>query len=103
MLWYEPERLVHGSALYTVGQSHPQYIIDLDPGDERNTQILWNLADDGACDYLTAYIADSLKKNGVSIYRQDFNMSPLAYWRFNEAPDRGGMLENRYVQNYLKF
>lgn len=106
VLWYEPERLVHGSALYAVGQSHPQYIIDPDSGDERNTQILWNLADDGACDYLTAYIADSLKKNGVSVYRQDFNIEPLGFWEYADANyygGRTGICENHYVTNLYRY
>ena len=28
--------------------------------------------------------------NGVKIYRQDHNISPLPFWRESEAPDRQG-------------
>ncbi len=106
VLWYEPERLVHGSALYSVGQQNPQYIIDLDPGDKKNTRILWNLADDGACDYLTDYIAKTLRDNGVAIYRQDFNIEPLPFWEYADAHyygGRKGICENHYVTNLYRY
>ena len=106
LLWYEPERLVHGSALYQAGQENPQYIIDLSPEDKKNRSILWNLADDGACAYLTKYIGASLKENGVTFYRQDFNIDPLEFWEYADANyygGRKGICENHYVSNLYKY
>ncbi len=106
VLWYEPERLVHGSRLYALGERNPRYMIDLDPADEGNQSILWNLAEDEACAYLTMYISSSLKENGVSVYRQDFNISPLEYWAYADEhyyDGRVGYCENRYVANLYKY
>jgi len=38
-----------------------------------------------------------------NIYRQDFNIEPLPYWRRNDASDRQGVTENFYVQGYLAY
>ena len=100
VLWYEPERLVHGSRLYEAGQQHPQWIIDTEPDAEDNDKILWNLADDGARQYLADYIGKTLKDNGVAIYRQDFNIEPLEKWEYADAHyygGRTGICENHYV------
>jgi alpha-galactosidase len=40
---------------------------------------------------------------GVDIYRNDFNMHPLYYWRTGEAPDRQGMNEIRYVEGLYDY
>jgi hypothetical protein len=32
------------------------------------------------------------------VYRNDFNMDPLPYWRAADAPDRQGITEIRYVE-----
>ncbi len=45
-------------------------------------------------DTLSQRIADY----GVDIFRNDFNMQPLEGWRSNDAPDRQGMTEIRYVE-----
>jgi alpha-galactosidase len=37
------------------------------------------------------------------LYRQDFNMGPLNYWRKNDVADRQGMTENLHVQGYLAY
>jgi alpha-galactosidase len=34
---------------------------------------------------------------GFRVYRQDFNMDPRPYWIFNDAPDRQGVTEMKYV------
>ncbi len=99
-LWYEPERLVHGSRLYEVGLQHPQWIIDTEPAAEDNDRILWNLADDGARRYLADYIGKTLKENGVAVYRQDFNIEPLEKWEYADLHyygGRTGICENHYV------
>ena len=106
VVWYEPERLVHGSYLYEIGQEHPEWIVDLDPDNENNTVIMWNLAENGARDFLAEYIGASLKDNGISIYRQDFNFEPLKYWEYADEHyygGRAGICENHYVTNLYAY
>ena len=106
VLWYEPERLVHGSYLYEVGQEHPEWIIDTAPENEKNGDILWNLADDGARQFLAEFIGNTLKENGVAVYRQDFNTEPLEKWEYADAHyygGRKGICENRYVSGLYAY
>ena len=44
-----------------------------------------------------------LTREGIDLYRQDFNIDPLAYWRANDAPDRQGLTEMRHVEGYLAY
>jgi len=44
-----------------------------------------------------------LTTQGIDLYRQDFNMDPLGYWRQHDAPDRQGITEIRHVTGYLAF
>ena len=106
VLWYEPERLAHGSALYQAGSKNARWLVDTDPADETNAAIMWNLGEEAACDYLSAYIAKTLKENGVTVYRQDFNFEPLEYWEYadkNFYDNRTGIAENHYVSGLYTY
>ena len=99
LLWYEPERVRAGTFLYEEGMRHEGWIL------EQDDDLLWNLANDEACDFLTQYVAQSLLQNGVGVYRQDFNFYPLQYWhKADKARGAGvGVSENRYVTNLYRF
>ena len=49
------------------------------------------------------HIDKLLTEQGIDLYRQDFNMDPLDYWRTHDAPDRQGITEIRHVTGYLAF
>jgi alpha-galactosidase len=53
--------------------------------------------------WLTDHVDGVLREQGISLYRQDFNMDPLAFWRKNDTADRQGMTENLHVQGYLAY
>ncbi len=100
LLWYEPERVRENTYLYNEAMKHQNWIV------KRDNDLLWNLADDGACKFLSQYIAQSMVNNGVSVYRQDFNFSPLVYWEDadkNFYGGRKGICENHYVTNLYKY
>lgn len=100
LLWYEPERVREDTVLYNEGMKHADWVVQFDD----NT--LWNLGSDEACDFLSKYISDSLVSNGVSMYRQDFNFSPLIYWEKADKEfydNRTGICENHYVANLYKY
>ena len=44
-----------------------------------------------------------LVDNGIDLYRQDFNIDPLLFWRGNDAPDRQGITEIKHVMGYLAY
>ena len=100
LLWYEPERVREGTILYAEGSRHDGWIV------QKDDNLLWNLANDEACSFLTDYIAASLLENGVGIYRQDFNFYPLEYWHKADKAfcgGRVGITENHYVTNLYRY
>jgi alpha-galactosidase len=44
-----------------------------------------------------------LVEQGIDLYRNDFNIDPLPFWRGNDAPDRQGITEIRYVEGFLSY
>ncbi len=95
ILWFEPERVSHGSWM---AETHPEWCLQVTDGDR-----LLNLGHPAAREWLTELIDDYLTHRGLDLYRQDFNIDPLAFWRAADAPGRQGMTENLYVQGYLAF
>ena len=102
VLWYEPERLYPGTEFHNVGSQHEGWLVTIDGEDN----IMWNLANEDALRYYSKYILNSLKENGVTVYRQDFNFAPLKYWQKADAEyydGRTGICENHYVTNLYKY
>lgn len=100
LLWYEPERVREGTYLCNEGKKHDGWTF------EDGENIMWNLGNDDACKFLSDYIADSLVSNGISMYRQDFNFTPLSYWQKADKEfygGRTGICENHYVANLYKY
>ena len=96
IVWFEPERVTQGSWL---GDNHPEWL--LGPKDARNR--LLDLGNSEARQWLTDHIDHLLTEQGIDLYRQDFNMDPLEFWRANDAPDRQGITEIRHVTGYLAY
>ena len=42
-------------------------------------------------------ISKIIKEVGIDCYRQDFNFSPLSYWRKNDDFDRRGITEIKHI------
>ncbi len=93
MVWFEPER-VHSES--DVWRYHRDWLLDC--GETvRPGSYLFNLGNDEAREWLTQTLIRFIRENGIDIYRQDFNMDPLLFWRMNDAPDRKGYTENRHI------
>ncbi len=96
LLWFEPERVRPGTK---IDREHPQWLLRV-PG---VMNALFNLGDDDARIWLTDYITEFLKKEGVDIYRQDFNFDPMPYWEANDKPGRTGLSEIKHIQGLYAF
>ncbi|MBN1844526.1 MAG: alpha-galactosidase [Sedimentisphaerales bacterium] len=94
LLWFEPERVTAGTWL---ADNHPEWILGGSNGG------LLNLGDDAARHWLTDHVDRLLGEEGIDLYRQDFNMEPLNYWRGADAADRQGISEIRHVTGYLAY
>ncbi len=102
VLWFEPERVCRDSLFYKKGSENQNWLIEVEDGDN----LMWNLAEYGATDYLIDYISDFLVDNKISVYRQDFNFSPDVYWAQGDKEyydGRKGITENHYVSNLYRY
>jgi alpha-galactosidase len=104
ILWFEPERVTPDSWLY---DHHPEWLLKAPPnaGDQlyEKSWRLFNFGDPHALEWMTNHVDKLITEQGVDLYRQDFNMDPLNFWRANDAPDRQGITEIRYVTGYLAY
>jgi len=94
LVWFEPERVAAGTWL---AENHPEWILGGANGG------LLNLGNPEAWDWLTNHIDRLLTEQGIDLYRQDFNMDPLNYWRGNDAEDRQGITEIKHVMGLLAY
>jgi len=94
LLWFEPERVTAGTWL---AQNHPEWVLGGAQGG------LLNLGSDDARAWLTEHVDGLLSAQGIDLYRQDFNMDPLKYWRGADSEDRQGITELRHVTGYLAY
>jgi alpha-galactosidase len=95
VVWFEPERVTPGTWLY---DQHPEWLL----GKESGTKLL-NLGNPQARHWLTDQVDKLLTEQGIDLYRQDFNIDPLGYWRANDPPDRQGLTELHHVEGYLAY
>jgi len=95
IVWFEPERVTPGTWLW---EEHPEWLLGPDGG-----QKLLDLGNPEARRWLTDHIDRFLTDEGIDLYRQDFNMDPLEYWRQNDAPHRRGITEIGHVTGLLAF
>ncbi len=104
IVWFEPERVMPGTWLY---EHHPEWLLKPlpNPGNQAygmNFRLL-NLGNPQAREWLTKHVDSLIKSQGINLYRQDFNMDPLYFWRAHESKDRQGITEIRYVTGLLKY
>ena len=68
-----------------------------------NGDQLLDLGNPVAWQWLVEHVDKLIVDNGIDLYRQDFNIEPLSFWRGNDAPDRQGITENKYVVGFLAY
>ena len=94
VVWFEPERVSGGTWLTG---NHPEWILGGKQGG------ILNLGDPDAWKWVVEHVDGLLVSQGIDTYRQDFNIDPLPFWRANDAADRQGITENKYVTGYLAY
>ena len=106
LLWCEPERVMPDTWLF---DNRPDWL--LRPANvpeelryhEKDRFRLLNLGNPDALAWAKTTFSRLISEVGIDIYRQDFNMAPLYYWRNNEPEDRQGMNEIRYIMGLYDF
>jgi len=99
IVWVEPERVTRGTWLWT---EHPEWLLRT-PEEEKHGQRLLNLGDPAAVQWLVNRMDRLITRQGIDVYRTDFNIAPLEFWRDNDTPDRQGITEIRYVEGFLQY
>lgn len=89
IVWFEPERVAAGSE---IAREHPEFVFGGENGG------LFKLNDPAARRWLTDLLSRRISQYGIDVYRNDFNIDPLGFWRNADAPDRQGITEIRYVE-----
>lgn len=97
-LWFEPERVVAGTQLH---KQHPEWLLRSTDGEEGTYLLNFGLPQ--VQDYFFHIVAEFMQLPGFRVYRQDFNMDPLPYWRYSDAPDRQGIAEIRYIEGLYAY
>ena len=73
VLWFEPERV---TPISRIAKEHPEWVLHAGPGDG-----LLNLGNPAARKWLTDYLSKCFRDWGVDVFRNDFNIDPLRFWR----------------------
>lgn len=103
ILWFEIERVRPETWL---ARKHPEWLLPAprNPGNQffGEDDHLLDLGNPAALRWAIRRIDSILKKGRVDIYREDFNMDPLLFWRANDGKDRRGIAEIRHVTGHLR-
>jgi len=94
LVWFEPETVSQGTWLDT---HHPEWLLGA------GKQKVLNLGNQQARRWLTEHISRLIRQEGIDIYRHDFSVDPLKYWRTADVPGREGLTEIRYVEGLYEY
>ena len=97
LLWIEPERIINTTP---IAKEHPEYF--LVPEEPKSPNLLLNLGDESAWNYCFDTLVELIEKLNLHYYRQDFNISPLPYWRKNDTEDRIGISEIKHIMGLYR-
>ena len=102
IVWFEPERVTEDTWIMN---THPEWVLPfskLKPGEKKWG--LLNLGDPKVRKWLTNHVDKLITKQGIDLYRQDYNIDPLPFWQANDTdPDRQGITEIRHVKGYFAY
>jgi alpha-galactosidase len=98
VVWFEPETVAPGTWLDTV---HPEWLLVRKDANQKHK--LLNLGNSQARQWLVEHVGGMIEQDAIDIYRQDFSLEPLDFWRQNDSSERQGMTEILYVQGLYEF
>ena len=90
VLWFDPERVAKGTQ---IDMEHTDWVLR-----KPNAWGLFDLGNPAARRWLTELLSKRIEEWDIDIYRNDFNVAPLDYWRQKDTSDRQGMSEIRHVE-----
>lgn len=100
IVWFEPCRVAPDTQ---IDQEHPEFLLESKDGPVAWNSKLYNLGDPAARKWMTDLISQRISEFQLDVYREDFNIDPLPFWRAHDAPDRQGISEIRFVLGHYEF
>jgi alpha-galactosidase len=104
LLWFDPERAVNSCPMVS---QHPDWYfkrIDEIILAGRKTKIcIFNFGNPEAQQWMTEFMSNQIKEIGIDVFRHDANFIANKIWDEEDAPDRIGISEIRYVEGVNKF
>lgn len=97
LLWVEIERVMPGTP---VALAHPDWILSTKANPR---SLLLNLGNEEARDWAVETVTRLIRDEGIDHYRQDFNFNTVPYWAADDAEDRQGVAEAKYVAGLYAF
>lgn len=94
IVWFEVERV---AADTWIAKNHPEWVHGGAGGG------LLKMDEPKVVRWITNHIDKMITDEGIDLYRSDFNIDPLKYWRENDAENRQGITEIRYIEGYLAY
>jgi hypothetical protein len=108
LVWFEPERVMPGTWLYENRYSWllPPPSTGLGPEESYMYTFdfhLLNFGNPNARAFITEKTISMIRDYGIDIYRHDFNMLPLQYWKKADGANREGLSEIKYITGLYAF
>ena len=103
LLWMEPERCVSDPPP-PVFREHREWILprqDADIQDRRRLSV--DFGNPAALAWAIETVSEHVRRSGLDVFRQDFNLNALPLWQANDAPDRQGVTEAKHIMGLWKF
>lgn len=100
IVWFEPERVAPNTWIST---NHPEWLLKSSPNQPQEQDHLLDLGNPKVFEWLVEHMDSLIKSQGIDLYRQDYNIGPISFWRNSDAEDRQGITEIKYVTGYLNY
>ena len=86
IVWFEPERVMPGTWLY---DNHPEWLLVPGPGDGQFGGVarILDFGNDDARAWAIEHFDGLIKSQGIDLYREDFNITPLSFWNYADVPE----------------
>ena len=94
-LWFEPEHIHLDVEPWT------EYMKPAHNLEDKNVIIA--LGKDEVADQLIEKISKLIEELGITLYRQDYNIGPIPFWKLNDEENREGINEIKYINNLYRF
>ena len=94
IVWFEPERV---GADTWISNFHRDWMYG------GKSEGLLNISRPDTWNWLVNHVDSLLVTQKIDLYRQDFNIDPLEYWRANDTADRQGISEIKHITAYLAY